>query len=128
MRIAVTSQNFREVTGHAGHTRRFLVFDVSESGAVNLVDRLDLPKEFAIHAFDHRDHHPIYDMDVLITGGAGEGFIQRLAGRGVRVATTSETDPEVGVHAFLAGCLKAPRPHAPHDHAHAGHAACGCHD
>ena len=28
MRIAVTSQNFRTVTGHAGKARRFLVFDV----------------------------------------------------------------------------------------------------
>ena len=29
MRIAVASQNFRTVTGHAGKSRRFLVFDVA---------------------------------------------------------------------------------------------------
>ena len=28
MRIGVTSQNFRTITGHAGKTRRFLIYDV----------------------------------------------------------------------------------------------------
>jgi len=30
MRIGVTSQNFRTITGHAGKTRRFLVFESPE--------------------------------------------------------------------------------------------------
>lgn len=126
MRIAVTSQNFREITGHAGRARRFLVFDVDAGASVREAERLDLPKELAMHGFDDRQSHPLDEMDVLITAGAGDGFIHRMAVRGIRVVTTSETDPEIGVHAFLAGCLKAPRPHVPHDHDHAGH-VCGCH-
>jgi predicted Fe-Mo cluster-binding NifX family protein len=122
MRIAVTSQNFREVTGHAGHARRFLVFNVDESTSINLVDRLDLPKEMAIHGFDDRTAHPLYDMDVLITGGAGEGFKQRLAQHGVRVIATGETDPETAVRDMLAGTLKLPQPDD-----HDAHEGCGCH-
>jgi predicted Fe-Mo cluster-binding NifX family protein len=128
MRIAITSQNFREVTGHAGHARRFLVFKVDGSMSIQPDDRLDLDKEFAIHGFDDRTSHPLYDMDVLITGGAGEGFKQRLAQRGVRVVTTSESDPETAVRAFLAGALKPPAVDCSHDHGdHGSNEGCGCH-
>ncbi|MBU1236501.1 MAG: nitrogen fixation protein [Gammaproteobacteria bacterium] len=130
MRIAVSSQNFRQVTGHAGHARRFLVFNVDGVASIELVDRLDLPKELAIHGFDDRVPHPLYGMDVLITGGAGEGFKQRLAQRGVQVVATAETDPEVAVRAFMAGHLSPPlaQDHdhgGQHDHDHEG--GCGCH-
>lgn len=127
MRIAITSQNFREITGHAGRARRFLVFDIDAAAVVSEINRLDLPKELAMHGFDDRNPHPLDGMDVLITGGAGDGFMQRLARRGIRVVATSELDPETAVHAFLAGCLKAPGPHAPHDHAHEEHTGCSCH-
>lgn len=125
MQIAVSSQNFRQVTGHAGHARRFLVFKVDEGKSIQLVDRLDLPKELAIHGFDDRQAHPLYDVDVLITGGAGEGFKRRLAMRGVQVVATAETDPEVAVRDFLTGVVKAPEAHD-HD-GHGVHEGCGCH-
>ncbi len=113
MRIAVSSQNFREVTGHAGQARRFIVYDVDATARVTEAGRLDLPADMAMHGFDGPRPHPLDGMDVLITAGAGEGFIDGLARRGVRVLTTSEKDPETAVHAFLAGCLKAPRQHGP---------------
>ena len=123
MQIAVSSQNFRQVTGHAGHARRFLVFKVDDANSINLVNRLDLPKELAIHGFDDRQPHPLYDVDVLITGGAGEVFRQRLAMRGVRVVATGETDPETAVRDFLAGAVKAAEAND-----HVGHEDCSCHD
>ena len=126
MQIAVTSQNFRSVTGHAGHARRFLVFRIDDTQSVSLVDKLDLPKELAIHGFDDRQPHPLYDMDVLITGGAGEGFKRRLAFRGVQVVATGETDPELAVRGFLTGTLMAPEANH-HDHAGDEHGGCGCH-
>lgn len=116
--IAVTSQNFRTVTGHAGKARRFLVYEVSPDTTVCKTGRLDLPIEMAMHGFDDRYQHPLDIVDILITGGAGAGFVHRMARRGVRVVATAETDPEVAVHAFLAGCLKPPAPHD-HDHSHA---------
>jgi predicted Fe-Mo cluster-binding NifX family protein len=125
MQIAVSSQNFRLVTGHAGHARRFLVFKVDEGNAFRLVDRLDLPKDLAIHGFDDSQSHPLYDVDVLITGGAGEGFKRRLAMRGVQVVATGETDPETAVRDFLAGVVKSPEAHD-HD-GHGGDEGCDCH-
>jgi predicted Fe-Mo cluster-binding NifX family protein len=129
MKIAITSQNFRTVTGHGGKARRFLVYAISPDTTVTEMERLDLPIDMAMHGFDDCQQHPLDEVDYLITGGAGAGFVQRMARRGVRVVTTAETDPEIAVHAFLAGCLKPP---APHDH-DPGHAeehgeshSCGC--
>jgi predicted Fe-Mo cluster-binding NifX family protein len=127
MRIAITSQNFRTVTGHAGKARRFLVFDCKDANSMVETQRLDLPLEMAFHGFDDRFPHPLDGVDILISGGAGEGFVQRMLRRGIQVVATGETDPLTAVRAFLAGTLKPP---GPHDHdlegGEEGH-SCGCH-
>lgn len=51
MKIAVTSQNYRTVTPHAGKTRRFLVYDVSPDRVPTEVERLDLPRDMSLHEF-----------------------------------------------------------------------------
>ena len=113
MKIGVTSQNFKTITGHAGKTRRFLVFTQDGEGKAVEIDRLDLPKALSMHEF-RGDVHPIDDLEVLITGGCGDGFSQRMAGRGIRVVTTSETNPKKAVTAVFAG-LTLPEA-APHAH------------
>ena len=117
MRIAIASQNFRTITGHAGKTRRFLVFEGQEGGGqATEVDRLDLPKEMSLHEY-HGDDHPIFGMDVVIVGSAGQGFIRRLAAHGVRAITTSETDPLGAAEAVLSRRELPPAlPHDDHDH------------
>jgi predicted Fe-Mo cluster-binding NifX family protein len=128
MRIAVTSQNFRTITGHAGRARRFLVFDV-DGGQARETARLDLDADMAIHGFDPRTGHPLDGMDFLVTGGCGQGFIHHLAARGVRVVVTTETDPAQAVADLLAGRVKAPAATCgdhDHDHDHEGGGGCGC--
>lgn len=120
MRIAVTSQNFRSITGHAGKARRFIVFDTA-GGEPREVERLDLPMELSIHEY-HGDDHPLFALGLaaLVTQGAGQGFVQRMARHGIRVHATSETDPLTAVARILAG---EPLPEAPphdDDHAHGG--------
>jgi len=111
MRIGVTSQNFRSITGHAGKTRRFLVYEARADGSIHETERLDLPKEMSMHEF-RGDGHPIFELDVLITGGCGQGFRQRMAAQGVRVIATSETDPATAVSGIVAGAaLPPPMPH-----------------
>lgn len=100
MKIALTSQNFRTITGHAGKTRRFLVFSKSQEGDWTETDRLDLPKEMSMHEFKGGSH-PIDAFDVLITAGCGDGFIRKMATRGVKVLTTSETDPVNAVTTYV---------------------------
>ena len=115
MRIAVASQDYRTVTGHAGKTRRFLVFEAGQGVPPREVDRIDLPKEMSMHEFSGQGEHPLDTVKALIAGSAGAGFIKRMAARGVEAVTTSESDPINAVARYLAGTLRGA---APHEHAH----------
>ena len=122
MRIAVTSQNFKNITGHAGKSRRFIVYEANGAGTPVEVERLDLPKEMSVHEY-HGDDHPLFRLGLaaLITQGAGQGFTQRMGRHGIAVHATSETDPLRAVAQVAAGLpLAAALPHD-HDHDH-GHA------
>ncbi len=111
MKIAVTSQNFRTITGHAGKTRRFLIYADNGQGKAVEVDRLDLPREMAMHEF-RGNEHPLQVADVLITAGCGEGFVRRMAAWGIQVLATRETDPQAAAQAVLEGRpLPPPEPH-----------------
>jgi len=115
MRIAVTSQNFRSITGHAGKSRRFIVYEVAPGGEPSEVDRLDLPKEMSLHEY-HGDDHPLYrlGLDAVVTGSAGTGFVQRMGRHGIKVLATSETDIASALARVIAG---EPLPAAaPHQH------------
>jgi predicted Fe-Mo cluster-binding NifX family protein len=112
MKIGVTSQNFRTITGHEGKTRRFMVYE-SLQGEIRESERLDLPKEMSMHEF-RGDRHPLDELDVLIVGSAGQGFIRRLEAKGVRVVATSETDPLKAVSGVVAGAVLPPP--VPHEH------------
>jgi predicted Fe-Mo cluster-binding NifX family protein len=116
MKIAVTSQNFRTITQHAGKTRRFLIYEQhQETGQAQQLARLNLPKQMSMHEFQG-DDHPIFEMDYLITGSGGHGFIRRMNNAGVEVIITSEQDPLTAVTAVIEGKPLAP-PEA-HNHSH----------
>jgi predicted Fe-Mo cluster-binding NifX family protein len=119
MLIAIASQNFRTITGHAGISRRFMVFDAEPGKPPLEVERLDLPKEQAIHEFQG-DAHPLDAVQVVIAASAGAGFVNRMAARGVKAVATAETDPATAVINYLAGTLAAADPD---DH---GHESGGC--
>lgn len=103
MKIAVSSQNFRTVTGHAGRARRFLIFDVQPGAEPALIERLDLPRELAMHDFDGAGAHPLDDIEVLLSQGFGDGFARRMARRGILAIATDQTDPVAAVQAYVAG-------------------------
>ena len=113
MKIGVTSQNFRTITGHAGKSRRFLIFGQDEAGKPVELERLDLPIEMSLHEY-HGEDHPIFQ----VTAGSGLGFIQRLSAQGVQVITTSETDPYRAADSVFSGETLPPA--EPHEHQH-GH-------
>ncbi len=119
MKIAVTSQNFRTITPHAGKTRRFLVYEIDPSGEVIEGERLDLDKMMTMHEFQgNQDAHPLDEMDVIISGSAGAGFVQRLHARGVRVVVTGETDPMQAIADLQNDRIKPPAPHSCNHHNH----------
>lgn len=100
-RLAITSQNLRTVTAHAGKTRRFLLFTVQEGvpegGDLQPSGTLELPLEKALATYkESLADHPLFQdgpLTALITGGCGEGFVRRMAREGVAVHVTGENDP-----------------------------------
>ena len=122
MKIAVTSQNFRTITPHAGRTRRFLVYEAAEGGESVEVDRLDLPKELSMHEFHADSPHPLDAVDVIIAGSFGGGFATRMAKRGILAVATAKADPLEAVKEYLARQQaggEAPAGTCGHGHGHA---------
>lgn len=118
MKIAVASQNRKTVTGHAGKCRKFWIYEI-EHDAVSTRTLLELPIDQSFHA-SHGQPHPLDDVQVLITGGMGMGLKNRLAQKSIVALSTSETDPDSAVKAWLNGTLDElpPEPHHRHGHAH----------
>lgn len=128
MNIAVTSQNFRSITGHAGKARRFIIYhvkDAQKDGQIEEHSRLDLSKEQCFHEWHGNDDqpHPLDIADVLLTTSCGAGFVKRMARRNIRLLITPETDPKTAVALFLQDKLPTIAPEAQeHDHDHEHHA------
>ena len=117
MKIAVTSQNRKTITGHAGKCRKFWVYEV-EGSKVSSKNLLELPIEQSFHESDHAAPHPLDGVNVLIAGGMGFGLQNRLNQKGILAVATAETAPDRAVAAWLDGSLIELPPDAHHDHDH----------
>lgn len=102
MKIAVTSKNRRIITEHAGRCRKFWVFNIENNKIVHK-QLLELPKEQAFHDSSAHEPHPLDNVDVMITGGMGQGLIKRLERKGIKGIITKESDPERAVLLYLSG-------------------------
>lgn len=134
MKIAVSSQNKTQVTGHLGHCQRFWVYEVNQEasdGSAQGKELLQLSKEQSFHESSPKAPHPLDVVNVLISGSMGKGLARRLESKGIKPIITTETDPDTAVNAYLQGSLPviSVEEHAhhhdhDHDHDHAGE--CGC--
>jgi len=122
MQIAVTSQNLKTITEHAGKCRKFWIYDIQ---AGNIADKqlIELPIEQSFHASHGALAEPLAGVNVLITASMGSGLHQRLKHNGIQPVITLEEDPDSAVAAFLNNSLplvQTEHAHHCHDHAH-GH-------
>lgn len=120
MKIAVTSQNRKTITEHAGRCRKFWIFTTQDT---QIIDKqlLELPKEQSFHESSNHEPHPLDDIDLLIAGDMGPGLSNRLARKGIKSLITKETDPETAVVLYLKDELKIEAPSADHYHSHEQH-------
>ncbi len=116
MKIAVASQNRKNITEHAGRCRKFWIF-TAENNKVVGKELLELPKEQSFHESSPHESHPLDDIDVLIAGDMGQGLSMRLKRKGIKVLITKEIDPDKAVLLFLSGSLETKQPN-PHHHGH----------
>jgi predicted Fe-Mo cluster-binding NifX family protein len=123
MQIAVTSQNRKTITEHAGKCRKFWIYDIAD-GNIAGKQLIELPIEQSFHASHHSLAAPLASVSVLITASMGAGLYQRLQRHGIQALITPETDPDTAVAAFLDGNLSAlAGDQLPpcHDHGHEHH-------
>ena len=118
MQIAVTSQNRKTITEHAGKCRKFWIYNI-EAGAVTDKHLVELAIEESFHASHNGLAQPLTTVNVLITASMGAGLHQRLASHGITPILTMETDPDTAVAAYLGNKL-AQLP-VDHCHDHDGH-------
>lgn len=97
----MTSQDFRTITQHAGHTRRFLIYERGPYGELVEVENLELPQDMTFAAWRGTGEHPLDDVDVLISRSFGPAFGERMADRGILAVATTRTDPLDAIHAFF---------------------------
>lgn len=126
--IAVTSQNRKTVTGHAGRCRRFWLYPLEE-GVLGERRLVELSMEESFHATPGGLPTPLAGITALITQGMGQGMLMRLQRMGVQGWITQESDPDAAVQAFLRGEASLAPEEPGHSHAHDEddeEEGCGC--
>lgn len=96
MIIAITSQNRKHITAHAGKCRRFWLYKV-ENGSILQQGLLELTiDETFSKAKDTlvKLNALLGKVDVFVSAGMGEGLEGRLAKAGVKVIINNEQTPD----------------------------------
>lgn len=100
LRIAVSSQNRKTVTDHAGRCRKFWVYEIRKNKVDNKILR-ELTLEQTLHSSQLGDGHPLNDVHVMITAGMSPFLYQRLQRGGIKPFVTDESDPDKAVQMLL---------------------------
>lgn len=135
-KIAISSQNKKTITGHAGNCNHFFIYTVDTEGNYEK-ESLKLEKGNTLHdSFQGTaGHNPIFDMDIFLTQSIGKSAIQKLEEKKVRTYIIEESNPETAINKLIEGTLKAfsneGQHHHDHEHGHGhdhghGHAGCNC--
>ncbi|MGE5490220.1 MAG: NifB/NifX family molybdenum-iron cluster-binding protein [Actinomycetota bacterium] len=106
MKIAVATKDYAAVSGHAGQTRHWLVYDLAGhrlDAPPPAPTRVELEKEQLLHHFQDDGPHPLDGMDIIVAGSAGDGFIRHMKKRGADVLLTGEQDPATAIACILNG-------------------------
>lgn len=114
LNVAITSQNKKTVFDHAGKCTRFLVYQIKNNELVNK-SIIEITKEESLHNFFHNDSsitkikNPLEGVNMLLTGGIGDGAIQKLAQVGIATYLIEEKDPDMAIGKLLNGTLASKR-------------------
>lgn len=121
MKIAVASDDGRNIAGHFGRCKSFVIFDVEEKKIKNKEIRKNdftahasgecAPSEEHKHGAGEHSHIPILknlsDCDVVISQGMGWSLRRDLTAGGIVSIITQEKDAETAVRKYLQGELKS---------------------
>ncbi len=119
MQIAITSQNRRTITEHAGKCRNFWIYQIDQEQPTGR-RLVELAIDQSFHASQGLPQ-ALAGIDVLISRGMGGKLHQRLIALGIQPLLTDLDDPDRAICDFLHGEL-TPRSLedgcAEHEHPH----------
>ena len=111
--VAIASQNKKIIFEHAGKCRNFLIYSINKD-VVESKKILELGKDETLHNTSHNEGttftSSLFDVDILLTRGIGNGLIQKLARQNVACYKIEETDPDTAIEKLIKGTLEAVAP------------------
>jgi predicted Fe-Mo cluster-binding NifX family protein len=104
MKIAIaTKDDWSVVSGHAGQTRDWLLFDCQPGQVTPTPHRIQLSKEQLPHYFKDDGPHPLHGVEIVVAASAGDGYLRHMEKWGATVLLTGETNPVNALDKILAG-------------------------
>jgi predicted Fe-Mo cluster-binding NifX family protein len=104
VKIAIAAkEGWSRVSGHAGQTRHWLIYDCQPGRSIAAPLRIVLASEQLPHHFKDDGPHPLHGVEILVAGSAGEGFVRHMGQWGAQVLLTGETDPNLALEKILRG-------------------------
>lgn len=150
--VAITSQNKKTVTNHAGKCLNFLIYTIENDEITNkrvIELQADEILKHTIQKDQNIDSNNwLFDVNILLTGSMGNSAKEYLARQNVAAFIIREKDPEITIEKLINGTLEAFVPavqqgngrgncnnhhhHHHHEHNHEGgcnhnHGEGGCH-
>lgn len=112
--IAITSQNKKTITKHAGECKNYLIYTIDDKVITNK-SVLELSEKETLHnAFHHGSNENsksiLFEVDILLAGSIGKGAINLLANKNVTAFIVNEKDPDLAVEKLLNGTLETIAP------------------
>jgi len=125
LKVAITAQNRKTISSHAGACRNYFIYTINNDKTYTR-ELLELAKDESLKFTFHDDEsdnpqNKMFKMDVILTGGIGQGGVRRLASNGVTALIIKETEPDVAIEKFLNKTLEffeAENHHEGHNHNH----------
>lgn len=110
MKIAIATEDYIRVAGHAGQAARWLLFDCAPGRDIGQPVRIELNQPQIFHHWESTEPHPLDGIEIIVARSAGDGFLRRMQKRGVDVLLTSEPLADAALLKIIAGeALPDPR-------------------
>ncbi len=104
MKIAIaTKQDWSQVSGHAGQTRDWLIYECIPGQPIGEPQRIQLSKQQLPHHFQDNEPHPLHGVEIIVAASAGDGYLRHMEKWGAKVLLTGEQSPDAALKMILNG-------------------------
>ena len=120
MKIALSMQNGRDLSGHAGRCTGFLVYTI-ENDTIQSKKLVEIDMDMTFHSIFHDgvysfSQSPLHDIKCIISGSMGLGFVQKMKSNGIEALQTDEQNPDSLIEKYIRGDLVLTTPINHHHH------------